>query len=204
MKNYIYFFAAVTFLFLYKNELIETNFKVYYFYFALSIFALYSLIIEINSDLITIPKRRLKYKNITDVDLLKKLCEVNFEKIIKNRILNSEFLIDEKIKILFPKNNISTNLNNILPQYITLESFKVFKLEGSKNNFISRIFIEVYFSFFIEYNPQITIPDDKIWKREHWVFEINSDNIWRIVNTDFEASLKYNLKKLIQRITRSA
>ncbi|MCW7503548.1 hypothetical protein [Leptospira paudalimensis] len=204
MKNYIYFLAAITFFVLYKYELIETNFKVYYFYFALSIFAIYSLIIEINSDFIPNSKKKSKYKNINDVDLIKNLCESNFENIIKNRILNQNFLINKEIKILFPITNTSKSVISNLPQYITLESFKVFKIDASKNNLINRVFAEVYFSFFTEYNPQITIPDDKIWKLEHWVFEINSENIWQIVNTDLEASLKFNLKSIIQKITRSA
>ncbi|TGM74781.1 hypothetical protein [Leptospira bouyouniensis] len=204
MKNYIYFLSAITFFVLYKYELIETKFEVFYFFFALSIFAIYSLIIEINSDFIPNSKKKSEYTNINDVDLIKNLCESNFEKIIKNRILNQNLLINEGIRILFPIRKITKNINYSLPQYITLESFKVFKIEASKNNLINRVFVEVYFSFFTEYNPQITIPDDKIWKLEHWVFEINSENIWQIVNIDLEASLKYNLKSIIQKITRSA
>lgn len=184
---------------MYKNEFIETKFKVYYFYFALSVFAIYSLIIEINSDYITCSKNKLKYKNIHDVDLIKNLCESNFENIIKNRILNINFLINEEIKILFPIKNNQKNIENILPQYITLESFNVFKIETSKSNLIIRVFAEVYFSYFTEYDPQITIPDDKIWKMEHWVFEINPENTWQIVNTNLEMSLKYNLKRIIKK-----
>ncbi|XDD48378.1 hypothetical protein AB3N60_18750 [Leptospira sp. WS39.C2] len=140
--------------------------------------------------------------NFDHVEFIKELCKANFQTIMRNRLDNLDFTITGPIQILFPSGDRENNPRSSEFQYITLESFTIFKIENIDKDKIHRIFAEVYFSYYDEYHPVMTGPDDKIWEMEHWVFSLNPENIWVLVNVEFESSFKYNFYQLVQKIKK--
>lgn len=200
MKDLIFLLAIIGFYIFYRNQWIEGNFKLFYFVFAFFLFFLYSLSIEIISSKIQGLKNKKKFTNFHDVEQIKKLCSNHFQAILKNRLDNHEYSISDSIQILFPKRDGLKNPPSSDFQYFTLESFTIFKLESINHQRIHRVFVEVYFSYYDRYHPVMTRPDDKLWVMEHWVFSLNPENIWVLVNTNLESSMFYHFRQWVQRI----